>query len=52
MAEGVGPGVESWGVPGGAVEGAEAAPPGACKAGGWACNDCCCAEESESLSLS
>lgn len=51
MAEGVGPGVGSWGVPGGA-EGAGAAPVEACKAGGWACSVCCWAEESESLSLS
>lgn len=51
VAEGVGPGVGSWGAPGGA-EGAEAAPLGACKVGGWACSVCCCADESESLSLS
>lgn len=34
------------------MEGADAAPLGACKAGGWVCNICCCAEESESLSFS
>lgn len=51
MAEGVGPGVGSWGVPGGA-EGAGVAPLEACKAGGWAWSICCWAEESESLSLS
>lgn len=51
MTEGVGPGVGSWGAPGGA-EGGGAAPPGACRAGGWACSICCWAEESESLSLS
>lgn len=53
MAEGVGPGVGSWEVPGGAVEGAGGAALGVpCKAGGWACSICCWAEESESLSLS
>lgn len=51
MAEGVGPGVGSWGAPGGAA-GAGAAALEACKAGGWACSVCCWAEESESLSLS
>ena len=45
-------GVGGWAVPGAAEEGAGAAPPGACKAGGWACSVCCWAEESESLSLS
>ena len=50
--EDVGPGVGSWGAPGGTVEGAGAAPLEACRAGGWACRVCCWAEESESLSLS
>lgn len=40
-AEAVEPGVGSWDAPACAAEGVAGAPPGACRAGGWACSSCC-----------